>query len=329
MKTKRFLSLFLVLVMLVVPTLTITSGAASSSTRPSIVGVHVRVESGFCAYFYIEAPSSQTTEVGIFVGEERIQAQKQDDGRYVAVIRGLSPTKMADLIAVYPYAVIGTSSNVRGTEYLFGLQDYAMNLLSQEELPEATRDLLIAMLNYGAACQIKQGYRTHMPANMGLSEEEKIVPVRPYENVLQVPVFGEEDISYSSAASAYYLDRLVFSFGFIIDGLEDAADVYMEIADNPEFVKSSRYELAKSKTVYSADTDGIYLNSLTKPYYIRVSTPIGVTLPISYSVESYAHLVLETEAGDAIDEDTKAYLAALIAFGDALQAYEAAATATE
>ena len=187
MKSKRILSILVAAVLLILPLLGITAGAASVSTRPTVVGVHVRVEAGFTAYFYIEAPSPQTTEVGIFVGEERIQATKMEDGRYVAALRGLSPTKMSDLVAVSPYAVIGTSSNVRGNAYLFGLQDYAMRLLSQQELAEPARNMLVAMLNYGAACQIKEGYRTHLLANIGLSEEEKTVPTRELENLFSAP----------------------------------------------------------------------------------------------------------------------------------------------
>jgi hypothetical protein len=74
-------------------------------------------------------------------------------------------------------------------------------------------------------------------------------------------------------------------------------------------------------------TIGIYLNSLNKPYYVRVVTPHGTSQAITYSVESYAYQVLETELGEEIDEATKNYLVALIAFGDALQAYDAAAAA--
>ena len=329
MNKKRLLSLLVATVILLLPMLVMSLGAATTSNRPSIIGVHVRVEAGFSVYFYIDAPGDLTTEAGIFIGEERIPAKQMEDGRYVAVLRGFSPTKMSDLIAVYPYAVIGNSSNMRGEAYLFGLQDYAMRLLSQEELAESTRNMLIAMLNYGAACQIKQGYRTHLLANVGLSEEEKQVCTRPYENAFTAPEFGEGDLVYSASASGHYKDCLVFSFGFWADELDEEEGVYMEISANPDFVKSSLYALTRSKVgeqyVYSADTDGIYLNSLNKIYYIRLLTPNGVTLPLSYSVESYVHQVLETELGEGIDEQTKAYLAALIAFGDALQAYDAAA----
>lgn len=338
MKTKRILSLLLVCAMLAVPIFTLSSGAASVSTRPSIVGVHVRVESGFTAYFYIEAPSPQTTEVGIFVGEERIKANRMEDGRYVAALRGISPTKMSDLFAVYPYAVIGTSSNVRGEAYLFGLQDYAMRLLAQEELAEPTRRMLIAMLNFGAACQIKEDYRTHLLANVGLTEEERTLPTRPLVNVFEVPSFEADELAYSASASAYYKNSLLFSFGFRVDGLEDATGTYMEIADNPEFLKSVLYSLTQSKTkdeegntvyVYSTDTDGIYLNCLDKPYYVRLVTPDGVSRAITYSVESYAYLVLETEAGEEIEQPAKDFLRALIAFGDALRAYDEAAATPE
>lgn len=329
MNKKRLLSLLVATVMLLLSMIGMSPVVASTSNRPSIVGVHVRVESGFSAYFYINAPAELTTEAGIFVDGERIPATQMEDGRYVAVVRGLSPTEMSDLIRVFPYAVIGNSSNLRGEEYLFGLQDYAMRLLSKPELAEETRNLLIAMLNYGAACQIKMGYRTHLLANVGLSEEEKQVSTRPYENAFTAPEFGEGDLVYSASASGYYKDRLVFSFGFRADWLNEEDGVHMEIADNPGFLKSSLYPLTKNQIgnqyIYTADTDGIYLNSLNKTYYVRLSTSKGATLSLSYSIESYVHQVLETELGEGIDEDTKAYLAALIAFGDALSVYESAA----
>lgn len=336
MNNKRLLSLLVAAVLLILPLLGITAGAASVSTRPSIVGVHVRVEASFTAYFYIEAPSPQTTEVGIFVGDVRILATKLADGRYVAVMRGLSPIGMADLIGITPYAVIGTSSNVRGAEYLFGLQDYAMRLLAQEELAEPARNMLIAMLNYGAACQVKENYRTHLLANVGLTEEEKQIPVRSYKNEFVAPSFSGKDLIFSASASAYYKDRLLLSFGFRVDDWENSTDCYMEVADNADFLKSSQYPLVQGTAqnenggtinMYSADTDGIYLNSLSRPYYIRIVSPNGASKTIAYSVESYAYFVLETEAGDEIDEASKNYLAALIAFGDALRAYDAAAAA--
>ena len=329
--TKRILSVLLIWTILLVPALSVSSGAADVLAAPKIVGVQVRAEADFTAYFYLESSSSLATEIGVLVGDLRVPAEKLEDGRYVAVLEGLSATKMADLAIVTPYATSASGTAARGSKLLFGLQDYAARLLARPDTDEAARNMLIAMLNYGAACQKLRGYRTHMPANSILLEDERVIPVRPFQSIVVPPEFEEGDIRYSVNAAVLYTDRVVFSFDFEMEGFSDESGVYMEIADNPAFEDASRYALEKtspantdeqSPAIYNTQTDGIYLNCLSKTYYVRLVTAEGASRSFAYSAESYVHLVLETELGNGMGSTVRNYFRAMMALGDALCAYE-------
>ncbi len=311
---KRISCLLLACLTLCMPLFSVEAAAVGSA--PEIVGVQVQVKADFTARFYIEA-SPNATEVGVFRGGKRIAGEKTEDGRWVASVSHIDPIKMTEKIEIEPYAVVGTL--VRGNAYRFSLQDYATRLLADDGLAEKTRAMLVAMLNFGAACQINSGSDPDDLPNATLTDEEKILPTREYESVFAK--LGEEEDYITLALSVQVSSALALEL-LVKEGIANAAEAYMEIDDSADFSNPARYDLKLSGDFFTVRTEGIYINSLSKTYYVRVVTPKGTSCPFSYSVESYAYQVFSSEDFLGLSEKKQDFIRAMIAFSDALVAYE-------
>lgn len=312
---KRISCLLLACLTLCMPLFSVV-GAAAGGSVPEIVGVQVQVKADFTARFYIEA-SPNATEAGIYRGGKRIAGEKTEDGRWVASLSHIDPAKMTEEIEVEPYAVVGTL--VRGNIYRFSLRDYATRLLADDGLSEKTRTMLVAMLNFGAACQINSGGDPDDLPNASLTDEEKTIPTREYESVFAK--LGEEEDYVTLALSVQVSSALALEL-LIKEGITAVAGTYVEIDDNALFSHPVQYALKPNGDFFTVRTEGIYINSLSKTYYVRVTTPEGTSCPFSYSVESYACQVFSSEDRLGLSEKKQQFIHAMMAFADALVAYK-------
>ena len=317
---KRISCLILACLMLCTPLFSVSAAAAKGST-PKIVGVQVQVKADFTAKFYIEA-SPNATEVGVYRGGKKIVGEKIEDGRWIVSVSHISPSKMTELIEVEPYAIVGTMS--RGNAYHFSLQGYATRLLADNSLTEETRAMLIAMLNFGAACQINSGGDVDDLPNASLTDEEKNVPTREYGSVFAK--LGGDEESYVSLALSVQVSTALALELLVRSGITGTAGVYMEIDDDATFSDPVRYEVKAVDGLFTVRTGAMYINSLSKTYYVRLVTPKGTSCPFSYSVESYAHETFASEDQLGMSTEKQLFIKAMMAFGDALIAYEESLT---
>ncbi len=333
--SKRIISFCLALLLLCTP---FALGAVAAGTNPNIpvmVGVDVVVKTDFTVRFYIQV-AEDTTEAGVYFGEERIKGERIADDMFRVSVPYFSSKKMMVFYMFEPYAVIGKSTNLRGTPYAFSLADYAMGLLTaQEPLTPEARAALVAMLNFGAHAQKEAAYYPNNLPNAYLSSADKTVTERPYTTV--IGAVGDAADYLPVSLSVQFMFRETVAMVLYARGqFEEYSECYLEIADEPTFATPARYlfdwtqsreENTEDGTYYTllTETDGIYLNSLSKTYYLRVVTPEGESQPLAYSIESYAYLgITQNDPNMALSEERKDFIRALMAFADALRAYDAA-----
>ena len=78
-------------------------------------------------------------------------------------------------------------------------------------------------------------------------------------------------------------------------------------------------EKIKTMDCYRVVSSGIYANRYSDSYYIRVCTPTGVSQTLQYGAETY--VARNLNASDMTEEGRKMVIA-MIAYGDAVLAYE-------
>ncbi|MBE6737645.1 MAG: starch-binding protein [Ruminococcaceae bacterium] len=97
------------------------------------------------------------------------------------------------------------------------IEGYALYILnSDDEKYSSAKELVKAMLNYGAAAQVYFGYKTDQPANRGLSVEDKVVTVYDYSYFAPV-IEGEADGVEFYGASLVLESDTYLKFYFKVD----------------------------------------------------------------------------------------------------------------
>lgn len=315
--TKRIFSLLLALLLLL--PLSLMQVAAASAKEATIEGVTLHVGATLEARFYIAAPEN-SLEVGVSVGDTRIKGVPAEDGRWVVSLAGISAVDMGTVYEVVPYHFI--TKRVEGDGYRFSVQDYAMRLLGRADTSAEARAALIALLNFGAACQTGAETYVHNLPNEYLSDADKITPEGSYESHFTFEGVGGVEGGYEDTMlSIVFADELMFKVSV---NITEAIDVTLrlEIADNPAFENSSTYEMKKdTKTgLYETNTDGLYLNALSRVYYLRINRGDRLGKTFTYSVESYCYEILREDAEIETSEFKKGFAHAMMALSRALNA---------
>ncbi len=313
--TKRIFSLLLALLLLL--PLSLAQVTAASANEAKIEGVTLHVGATLEARFYISAPEN-SLEVGVSIGDTRIKGVPGEDGRWVVSFAGISSVDMGTVYEVVPYHFV--TKRVEGDPYRFSVQDYAMRLLGREDTAAETRAALIALLNFGAACQTGAESYVHNLPNEYLSEADKIVPEGAYESHFTFEGVGGVEGGYEDTMlSIVFVDTLMFKVSANITEAHDGV-LTLEIADNPAFENSRAYEMKKdTKTgLYETTTDGLYLNALSRVYYLRINRGERLGKTFTYSVESYCYEILREDTEVETSDFKKRFAHAMMALSRAL-----------
>ena len=315
--TKRIFSLVLAFLLLL--PLSLVQTTAASANEATIEGVTLHVGATLEARFYISAPAN-SLEVGISVGDTRIKGEPAEDGKWVASLTGISAVDLGAVYEIVPYHFL--TKRVEGDPYRFSVQDYATRLLNRADTSETARAALVALLNFGAACQMGAESYVHNLPNEYLSETDKVVPEGTYESHFTFEGVGGVEGGYEDTMiSIVFVDALMFKVSANITEALDGI-LSLEMADNPDFENSSVYEMKKdSKTgLYEATTDGIYLNALSRVYYVRINRGNRLGKTFTYSVESYCYEILREDSEVESSEFKKSFAHAMMALSRALNA---------
>ena len=313
---------------------------------PTVVGTRVSLTEDFLIYFYIRLPEGADRQRAFIDGVTYTAEESDEAGVYVIAYPHLTLSTMTEELEVIPVCRLG-SKTVKGLPYGFSVRDYATRLLAGGQVTPALRRVLIAMLNFGAAAQIYNEERIYNLANDYLAAEDKQIAEREYRSALAFSGEATQDFAtlYSATMSIVgspcfkiYIDlkgqetlRINGGSGFAEwKGLSQneeadklAEGVRLEIADNPAFENASSFRLEKLKKSegYRVISTGIYANRYGQNYYIRLRTAEGVSQTLQYSVETY---VARSLVSPVLTEEGRRLLLSMMAYGDAVCAYQSA-----
>ena len=320
---KKILSFLLAAVVLLCSTFALPITAEpqeDEAGRPAISAVYVNASAHMTAFFLIDAPEG-TESAGLMINSKRVIGEQQEDGRWLVSYGPIYCHQMADALAVQPWSY--TASRLLGGEsYTFSILDYATRLLADPHTDQSLRNLLVSMLNYGAATQKYFSHNPYNLANAYLTPAEKVVEEQSYtEELVQINDGTLEGVSFYGA-SLFLSQHLTFNF---IVNCENAAydgnQLRLQVSVTPDFAAIVSYSLLDYKDGrFYARTDEIPYESLRDRVYVRVVAPNGqYSETISYSVEVYANNIIEKTETD--DDPRVSLIHSMMAFSDTLVAY--------
>lgn len=230
-----------------------------------------------------------------------------DGDYYVFSYRDIAPQLMNDKITATVY---GTRNGILycGESVDFSVSQYAYGMLEKESENVKLRTLLVDLLNYGAAAQIYQNYRTNDLANVGLTNEQK-----KWASSSELKLVNVTDKNYETVENAEITWKSVglglsngvnVKYTFYAQSIDD---VQFKLTCGDEYAMVSFDKIIPVNGVYAYDVftlidnnngtftlvlNGVYANMMRDEIYITAMRgEKAVSNTLRYSVESYAKQV--------------------------------------
>ncbi|MGN1111791.1 MAG: GLUG motif-containing protein [Acutalibacteraceae bacterium] len=194
------------------------------------------------------------------------------------------------------------SGDKKGKEFNYTVVDYADTLLNGNDYDEATKNLVISMLNYGAASQKYFGFNTANFANRRLTDEQKVLPDTQASNLSAYKSSYTKDESYTGSTS-YYGSSLVLESGTDVKHYfkYDSANTSVDRFACKDGI-GNYYQIAQSGDYLHVRIDNIPAHKLGDTVTLTLSESNGDNIEklgdISYSPLSYAYSVLNAYPTD-------------------------------
>ncbi len=338
-------------------------GGSGALAAPEILGTQLHIGRELTVKIYIRVPDG-TIGAGVYasLGKDasvRLSGEAQEDGTYLVTYKGMDTTEMALNLTLIPWALIG-SELLRGEEYVFSVRDYATRLLRRGGLDGTTNEMLIALLNYGAAVQDFLAVHPYNKPNDYLTDAELTLPSLTFGEETKGGYYVDEDAPdrYQSTVDCvgvgieqkgyfrflFYIEaqgqeNLRVNGGMGIPGFENktpaaeaealVAGYTLEIGTvdengRPDFSQAQICQIKKtgSGAGYCAASPTLSYLAMRKECAVRVIAPDGKeSATYFYSVASFVKGVLENETMSLSPEEDR-LVRTLLVFGDALSAYE-------
>ena len=243
----------------------------------------------------------------------------QADGKYSFPFVDIAPQNMNDQVTATLYASCN-GRNHKSETVTYSVAQYCYKLLSKSAVTANTdmRQLLVDLLNYGAAAQKYRNYKTDNLANSKLTEAQKAWGTGTLRSLNTVQNADYKVISNPAAvwkgAGLVLEESVVLRLKLeaaSIEGLSvkiRRADVASVTIPSSEFVAADGG--------YYVYFDGLDANEMSDTLYLTVyrgETAVSNTL--SYSIESYAYSKMGV--GGALSD----LLSAMMKYGDSAKAY--------
>ncbi len=185
----------------------------------------------------------------------------------------LAAAQMTDVITVYIL-----DANGMGSVKTYTVRGYADTILAGN-YSDATKNLVRAMLNYGAAAQIYFNYNVENLANAGIDVSDFVAdpaaatPMAREDNSDAIDYHGAALLFQNKIAIRYYFKNLT--------GDISEYSFHLNNANGEEL------EVQKNQTGYYVDVQHIYPQQLDEQYTVCVVDASGNTLTVSYSATNY------------------------------------------
>ena len=222
------------------------------------------------------------------------------DGKYKLTIH-LAAAQMTDAVEVELLLADGR------TEKAYSVAEYASYILKDTTgtYNQKTKDLVLAMLHYGAAAQKYFNYNAGNPANDGWTDTVTNIPVKMQYSAVQNAVDG---IAHYGA-TLLHRENIATRFYFVLTG-NKTIDAFTVKCGN------SSLKINPKDGLYYVEIDGILPQDLDR----EVTVTVNGTMQISYSPLNYIYNVYNnTQSPDSL----KALVQQLYDYHLAAKAYTA------
>lgn len=248
------------------------------------------------------------------------------DGKtyYCFIYRGVAAKEMGDtLTAVLEFTRDGVDYN--GTVDVYSLKEYATERLENSS-DEYFKNLLVSLLNYGAAAQTYFNYKTDALVNAGLTDAQKALSSQNYN--LTTTAENGENASYPASITGKNIlfgNRIILLAATSFGEDSDLTGVSLRIRYTGIDGKPVEKLIDGREFVYRDDVKGYtaYFDGL-KASEFRVKLELtlikdgeAISETATYSLDTYA----ENRLAGSTDENFKALLKATLAYADSAKEY--------
>lgn len=297
-----------------------TNNAGSISLGETVSGRSLTLKDNIDMNYYMELPKDITSNDNSYMefstDDGLTYKVSVNDAKQVTDENGkilykfacpLNAKQMSDTIKA-KMVVDGKS----GIEYTYSVKDYANRILNDSKYSDPTKNVVKALLNYGASAQNFFDYKTDNLANSALDDNDKAIATNNFDGY-------KADITDNSGTGAlkYYGSSLLCQsemtvrhyFSLASGGnIADYSFSYTDANGNVISLKPQQYALDKS--LYFVDISGIMAYNLDKKFECNVTNGGTNILKLAYGPFSYAYIV----ANKSTDEKLKTLTNALYSY---------------
>jgi len=239
------------------------------------------------------------------------------NGEYVFTLRGLAPQQLRDTIDAAAYA--GSTRLCANWDYSIYkncttlLQESAEELGLSQARYDAMRELITALLHYGAAAQDYTDYHTDKPILDGTENLSQIDGAPTGSDRLTVSNTEKETVYIKSATVRFETDNRLRVKLFIADDEKQNVKLFV---NGTEIALSSLEALGEG--IYRFTSGGILATDLSRVYRITLVLDGAEHASLAYSVNAYTLSISEEESAT---EEMKTLALALYRYGSYAVAY--------
>ena len=224
----------------------------------------------------------------------------------------IAPHQMNDEIIAY--FIFSDHNGAQESKHIhYSVATYCYNKIGDADL----HDLIVSILNYGAAAQVAIGYNVDHLANANLSDTEKVVGNVEAEAFSEQSEVKEEYSVLWTAAGLLLNDKIVIRFAFEAEDVEGLA-VKVEINGRTYTVEEF---VGAGENRYYVYIEGLNATQLRNKVSVTVMDgENAVSTTLTYSVEVYATKVFGYAEVEGY-ENLVSLVKAMMVYGDAAKAY--------
>ena len=200
--------------------------------------------------------------------------------------------------------VFSTKENGEVSEdasYTYSIVSYANAVLSSAATTKAERDVIEAMLNYGAMAQVYFRYNTEHLANQAVQNKDyqtiTASSLQSYQGVITDQASG---VRYG-ATNLRLVSQTAMRHHFIVDSSQQDHLEYYLVKDGKKTSLTPTYVASNQAYV---EVEHIYVQDYHKPIVVEVKNTLTQEITtVRYSVFSYAYAILTKENSSKVMQD--------------------------
>ncbi|MBR5678039.1 MAG: leucine-rich repeat domain-containing protein [Paludibacteraceae bacterium] len=221
---------------------------------------------------------------------------------------GVAAKEMTDTITAQFYRADGTAV---GNPYSYTVRDYANYILKSDGYSQKAKDLVKAMLNYGACSQVYFKYKTDSLANAVLSSADRDVAILTSNEIKNF-----KDVSFRSVVPAKV-------------SLSLKSEIYMKLYFNTADVEGMEFRQyyypidvethGKYTVVTIKDISALWINSAARVDVYKDGVLYDY---VEYCPMKYCQLAIDAPSSNVVTDDLKRVVSSLYLYNIAAQEYK-------